>query len=329
MDSKLGKKMISVIVPNYNHAKFLNKRLESIFYQTYQDIEVILLDDQSTDNSPEVISSYANHPKVSHIVINEKNSGSPFYQWNKGISLAKGEFIWIAESDDWCKHTFLEKVMSKFMLHPNVGLVYTQSWKVGEDGDVICNWKDQYSPEEHHWNDDFLNSGVNELKNYFFLKNTIPNASAVVFKKSIFSPLDNKTARMRLVGDKMVWTKLLLQTDLFFISEPLNYFRTHSNNVRSTVKTIQNLYENFVWYQFLYSNVSLTIENSQKVEEWLYKWWYGACRQQDAIKYTIPIWKYSLMTNKSFGFKVICKVYIHNLFSLLTKTFKASFIRDF
>ena len=62
---------VSVIVPNYNHAAFLPKRLESIFNQTYQDFEVILLDDASTDTSVEVLSQYADHPKVTHFVVNE------------------------------------------------------------------------------------------------------------------------------------------------------------------------------------------------------------------------------------------------------------------
>ena len=100
---------ISIIVPNYNHSSFLNERLDSIFNQTFQDFEVILLDDKSTDNSTEILRHYTQNEKVSHFIINKKNSGSPFKQWKKGIELAKGEFIWIAESDDTCDLNFLEE----------------------------------------------------------------------------------------------------------------------------------------------------------------------------------------------------------------------------
>ena len=102
---------VSVIVPNYNHAPFLRRRLDSIFNQTYQDFEVIILDDCSSDNSKEIIEQYRNRPQITHIVYNEVNSGSPFKQWAKGFDLAKGEYIWIAESDDWAELNFLEETV--------------------------------------------------------------------------------------------------------------------------------------------------------------------------------------------------------------------------
>ena len=98
---------VSVIIPNYNHALFLEQRLESVLNQTYQDFEVIFLDDASTDSSRAVFTKYANHPKISHIIFNETNSGYPFKQWNKGVNLAMGEYIWIAESDDYAELNFL------------------------------------------------------------------------------------------------------------------------------------------------------------------------------------------------------------------------------
>ena len=88
---------VSVIIPNYNHAQFLEQRVESVLNQTFQDFEIIFLDDASTDNSKEVFSKYSNHPKISHVIFNETNSGSPFKQWNKGFGLSTGEYIWIAE----------------------------------------------------------------------------------------------------------------------------------------------------------------------------------------------------------------------------------------
>ena len=77
--------MVSVIIPNYNHAKYLEERIDSVLNQSYKDFEVIVLDDYSTDNSKEVINKYAGHPKVSHIILNEENSGSTFKQWHKGF----------------------------------------------------------------------------------------------------------------------------------------------------------------------------------------------------------------------------------------------------
>ena len=83
--------LVSVVVPNYNYKRYLNLRIQSILQQTYQNIELILLDDASTDGSEEVLSDYQDHAKVSHILLNEHNTGNPFKQWFKGMQLAKGK----------------------------------------------------------------------------------------------------------------------------------------------------------------------------------------------------------------------------------------------
>ena len=77
--------LVSVVVPNYNYKRYLNLRIQSILQQTYQNIELILLDDASTDGSEEVLSDYQDHAKVSHILLNEHNTGNPFKQWFKGM----------------------------------------------------------------------------------------------------------------------------------------------------------------------------------------------------------------------------------------------------
>src|ERR1700738_1634065 len=109
----VGKPMprVSVIVPNYNHARFLRRRMESVLRQTYRDFEVILLDDCSTDESRSILSEYAGDPRV-RLEFNEKNSGSPFKQWNKGVALASGEYGWIAESDDYADERLLERLVA-------------------------------------------------------------------------------------------------------------------------------------------------------------------------------------------------------------------------
>jgi glycosyltransferase involved in cell wall biosynthesis len=77
---------LSIIIPNYNHADFLKQRLESIFNQTFQNFQVILLDDASTDNSKEILEQYANHPKVSKYMGNKVHplsNGKKEYYWLK------------------------------------------------------------------------------------------------------------------------------------------------------------------------------------------------------------------------------------------------------
>src|SRR6266404_3431860 len=108
---------VSVVIPNYNHARFLRRRIESVMNQSFQDFEVILLDDCSTDESRSILSEYAADPRVK-IEFNEKNSGSTFKQWNKGVRLARGEYVWIAESDDYADERLLERLVSRLDAEP-------------------------------------------------------------------------------------------------------------------------------------------------------------------------------------------------------------------
>src|SRR6516225_11041136 len=124
---------VSVIVPNYNHARYLRERIDSVLGQTYRDFEVILLDDCSTDESRVIISEYAAHPKV-RIEFNAKNSGSTFKQWNKGVRMSRGTYVWIAESDDYADTRFLERLVSVLEAVPENTFVYCRSWCVVSDG---------------------------------------------------------------------------------------------------------------------------------------------------------------------------------------------------
>src|SRR5690349_18391470 len=102
---------VSVIVPAYNHEPYLKQRLDSVFSQRFDNFEVIILDDHSSDNSVDVIKQYSHQPKLKKIDVNTRNSGSPFIQWQKGFELAAGKYVWIAESDDWAEPDFLEKMV--------------------------------------------------------------------------------------------------------------------------------------------------------------------------------------------------------------------------
>ena len=116
--------MVSVIIPNYCHAQYLRERIDSVLSQTYKDFEVIILDDCSTDNSREVIESYRGREHVAHIIYNEQNSGSPFKQWQKGVELAKGEYIWIAESDDVAYDTLMEECVKALDANKEASLAF-------------------------------------------------------------------------------------------------------------------------------------------------------------------------------------------------------------
>lgn len=221
--------MLSVIVPNYNHAQYLMQRIETILYQTYQDFELILLDDCSTDNSREILESYRSDSHVSHVVYNEQNSGTAFSQWNKGIQLAKGEWIWIAESDDWADPDFLETLMRTAADYPEAGVIYAESrymqehelvWAPECDGKVYT-----YSGEEYNCR-------------HLLFGCKIANVSMMVFKRDVYTRFvqPDTFLHMHLCGDWMCYTQLCRGTTVVHVNQLLSYYGHHSHNVSSSAE---------------------------------------------------------------------------------------------
>ena len=228
--------VVSVLVTNYNHARFLRRRLDSILGQTFQPIEIIVLDDASSDNSRDLMKDYAQRHSM-QLVFNESNSGSPFIQWRRGAQLAMGKYIWIAESDDFADPRLLEVLVSRMEARPNVGLVYCQSFLVDENDRVTGKYnfiRADLNPSR--WDRDFDNNGRDEVANYLFSQNTIPNASAVLVNKSLLLSASEHTADMRLMGDWWTWARVLMESDVSFVAEPLNFFRMHATSVRNSTR---------------------------------------------------------------------------------------------
>lgn len=223
---------ISVIVPNYNHASYLRQRLDSILTQTYNDLELLIIDDASTDDSWRILTRYHSKPGV-QIVVNTSNSGTAFHQWNRGLAMARGEYVWIAESDDAADPHFLETVVPMLDENPSLGLVYCQSRLINKQGADVgdsLNWTSDL--DAARWSRDFAGNGRDEIRNYLIHKNTIPNASAVVTRRSILAKVFPVDTTFKLCGDWMHWGKVLLETDLAYVADPLNYWRLGSSNSR-------------------------------------------------------------------------------------------------
>ncbi|TWI05951.1 glycosyltransferase involved in cell wall biosynthesis [Luteimonas cucumeris] len=217
---------VSVIVPNYNHAPYLVQRIDSVLAQTCQDFELILLDDCSTDDSRTLLERYRSHPKVSHLVCNEQNSGSTFKQWDKGIALAQGRYIWIAESDDWCEPTFLETMLEGIRQDDDCVLSYCQAYFVGPEGRL--NW------QSHHDRLSELVEGGDFIRRYM-APISIYNASMVLWRKDRYPSIPRDFTRYRFCGDWMFWIALARLGKVHISGKLLDYYRQHPDNVSSGV----------------------------------------------------------------------------------------------
>ena len=126
----LANPTVSVVIPTYNRAHLVGRAIQSVLNQTYQDFEIIVVDDGSTDNTEEVVKSF-NDPRIRYIRHDQNRGGSAAR--NTGIKMARGEYIAFQDSDDEWLPEKLEKQMKVFKsAPPEVGVVYTDMWRISK-----------------------------------------------------------------------------------------------------------------------------------------------------------------------------------------------------
>ncbi len=222
---------VSVIIPNYNHAQFLNQRVSSILNQTFKDFELIILDDCSTDNSCEIIEKIKEESPSIITIFNDKNSGSPFIQWNRGVREAKGEYIWIAESDDYAHESFLHRAVDTLNNNPNVGFVHCNSNVIDlQNGKQCTSLEWNCTLDNKKWREDFINNGEEEICSSLCIKNTINNVSGVLFRKEAYQNCGYAKETMRYSGDWQLYVSILSKYSIAYICDPLNTIRIHSQS---------------------------------------------------------------------------------------------------
>ncbi len=228
---------VSVVVPNYNYARFLPARIESVLNQTYENYELILLDDASQDGSLEILRQYSDNAHVSVLDVNSSNSGSPFIQWQKGISLAQGEYIWLAESDDWADPEFLETAVSLLDQHPRAIFCFLGSYCIDEDGNRMKTDFDRWSSRQQSNPSGFsVFNGLDYILHNLYWRNYIYNASGVLFRKEAFNNVSDLSCfNMRYCGDWLFWIEMARQGEVVEVYKKMNCFRQHSSS--TTVKS--------------------------------------------------------------------------------------------
>lgn len=227
---------VSVVVPNYNYEHHLKKRLESICHQSYPIYELILLDDASIDDSVSLINDYMKSYYGDYkVIINNVNSGCVTKQWRKGLTQCNGDIIWIAEADDFADHSFLEELVYAFQ-NINVVLTFSQSHQVNNHGKIIADDYLEYTNDiSERWEECYLREGSKEIKSALCIKNTIPNVSAVLFKRDAlekaFESIGKELFDYHVAGDWLIYLHVLKQGKVFFNKKSLNYHRRHAKSV--------------------------------------------------------------------------------------------------
>jgi len=279
--------LVSVIIPNYNHERYLKQRIDSVLNQSYENFEVIILDDCSTDNSKDVINQYLQHPKVVKVEFNEQNSGSTFRQWEKGISYASGEFIWIAESDDVADLQFLEIIEPHFD-DPESVLVFTDCKIINENSEVLH--------EKNSWiHDPTLDIGYDRkvwqgkdfLNEYQRYRNFVSNASSAVFRKSVLTKaLLEEIQEYRYSGDWLFWNKIALKGKVAFTPKALCFWRSHDKSTRSISNLEKDVLRLREATRVIKSTNSIILTKAKNIHyNWMLNWWMSRYSYRNLLRF--------------------------------------------
>lgn len=231
-------KKVSIILPSYNHVFFLKDRLDSIINQTFNDWELIIIDDKSTDGSSEVLKEFVNKysSKIAHFIINIKNSGSGYKSWKKGIELAQSKYIWIAETDDYSGLTFLEEQIKILDQNNSIALTFCGSNYVDSKNNFLYNTDKRV-----------LELEVTENKSKIFNEDVflekmpfstyITNGSSVVFRKPKIE-IPNIIFENKQSSDIFLWTFLVKGNSFAFLNKKLNFFRRHNDSTTTKMSIL-------------------------------------------------------------------------------------------
>lgn len=220
---------VSVIVPFYNHEKFVAERLNTVLGQSVKDIEVILMDDLSTDNTVEVASQYLSDPRV-RMEANTVNSGSPFKQWKKGLGLAQSDLVWIAEGDDACDLNFLATLLPYFddqmMAIASAKTEIIDEHSTEKPG-VLMPYLD--SAYQDKYRSSFRLDGFDTINQDLGAVCTLVNASGLILRKQYLRPeVLDEAGEFKMCGDWYLYISMLRHGKLAYDVSTTNYFRRHS-----------------------------------------------------------------------------------------------------
>ncbi len=213
---------ISVIIPTYNHAQYLGEAIESVLSQDYPDMEVIVVNDGSTDNTQEVSSRY--HGKITFI---EQPNGGCSTARNAGLNVASGEYIAFLDSDDSLLPGSLLVRAQYLDNHPEVGMVC---------GDVI----EMYNERDQRLKSLRINPPKKPGNFRWETIEFCATTSSVMVRKPCFVKTGNFETTLRQGQDWHMWVRLALHANMVYLTLPLAFYRVHQSNVTLDIARVNH-----------------------------------------------------------------------------------------
>lgn len=217
---------ISVIIPSYNHARYIERAVSSVLSQTHEDLELIIVDDGSTDHSLQVLGEIHDSRMK---VLEQPNLGA-HAAINNGLREARGDYLSILNSDDYYAPERLEKIITVLKNHPEIGLA-SSHLKIIDENDLTLGIKHGYQDCEP-WLLDHPESSfraAESLKDALLTENYLATTSNFMFPRRILGRVGDFRP-LRFTHDWDFALRVSKQADLALVEEPLLSYRVHAQN---------------------------------------------------------------------------------------------------
>lgn len=216
------KDLVTIAIPTYNRARFITEAIRSAQAQTYRNIEILVVDNCSTDNTRLIVESIKD--KRLKYCRNPKNIGMK-NNWNKCVQLAKGQFILILGDDDILYPDFVDETIKIYKNYPNLGFIFTHTNKVDVEGQYLMRW-----------GYDFCKPGY--IKGGDYLLDTIKygccltNSSTMICHKRIYNSVGEYRQEFGAnTFDFNMYLRIAEKYDVYFLDKTLTDYRIHPAQV--------------------------------------------------------------------------------------------------
>lgn len=261
---------VSVVLPNYNYARYLRERIRSILQQSFSDFELIIVDDASTDESMQVIRQFAQDKRV-RIVEYGENSGRVYQRWNDGAAVASGDWLWFAGADDGASPEFLETALARAAVAPNVGICHTGYQTIDALGRTISLRWNAIPELSGRLQTDYYNEGASEA--ILLIKGCyLYSASAILLRRDLFIEAGGFDSRLWQAADWHLYLRMLQRCNITYSARPLVSYRQHAQTVSNTSKAVVRAVE----YAYCVAEAYKWLNNDSRAT---------ASQRQEALRY--------------------------------------------
>lgn len=222
---------VSVVLPNYNYARYLRERVRSVLYQTMEDFELIYIDDASKDESNQVMETFASDPRV-RMTLHTQNSGMVYKRWNDGAAMATGDWLWFAGADDSAHPQFLEKLLALADANPSAAIVHSSCLLMDGQGALIGLGAYGDDLPSAHLAQSHCVQGHEEAIRLMEWCHLL-TASAMLLRRDAFEAAGGFEIRLWQAADWDLYLSMLRHHDIAYTTEPLATFRKHAQTVSS------------------------------------------------------------------------------------------------